>query len=873
MTKGLNKKGEFSLIKWFYEIKETDLDDVGTKAFNLGKMFNKGVKVPNGFVITSGAYEEYIDRNGLEDKIEIILKRNDSTKEKSLFIKELFKIDLFSDELKRSLLEAWAKISGGRAAVRSSSTVEDLPGMSFAGQYSSYLNVTEKDLIEKVIFCWQSLWNERAMEYRSKNKITSKFSIGVIVQEMIDSKLSGVVFTANPLTGVRNQLLVNASYGLGEAIVSGKVNPDQYIIEMTSDNRYDIKEEITSKEVLCQYAGDGITYVPVDDSQKRLSSLGPSHIESLVKEAIKMEDHFGGPQDIEFAFDDQDELYIVQSREITSLFPIENFKKDGKLRAYLCVNTVMLGMKEPFTPIGFDMFSQALPIMIKVMTSRKKPLDTSFIQPAGGRIFAEISILLSKKFIAKRFGKSFAQNDLPLKDTMNRMIEEHDREFRHQGILLKIPFLGILKYGFSLMRYYLSSVRKLAPEELYDGVKALGEAAFQDYKVRASNLESPEEMIEFLELIMLELFKTSQKQSLYCMDINSLPRIEKRLKKIFGGEFDISHLTQSFPGCITVEMNIELNHLAKYFDLEQIEPTKDHPKVKEFLATFGHRCTRELDIGIKRWSEDPDYIMSMIKSYMVDRMYERNIADLSEKKEKAEQLIDEIYQKVKEEKGVRRARKIREQIINYRIAAGIREYPKFDVVRMLAIARGVILDLGEIYQANGLIDEAEDISYLRIGDIISKQISKQGIKEIVIQNKEIYGRELSRTTIPRIVLNTGETYYSARKIDPSCKVLQGMPLSAGIYEGRVRIVIDPDTSELKEGEILVTESTSPTWTPLFVTAKGLIMEYGGPISHGGIVAREYGIPAVVGISLATEVLTDGQMVRINGETGTVEILD
>lgn len=853
------------MIKWFNQIRNEDFNLVGGKGYNLSKMYNLGVKVPNGFVITSEAYDAYVINHQIQEKIINIVNSEYSGNEKTRLIKDLFIKDLISTELEEQILFEFKRMSSGRVAVRSSSTVEDLPEMSFAGQYSTYLNVGEKDLIETIILCWQSLWNERGIEYRNRNNIKSNFSHAVVVQEMINSKLAGVIFTANPLTGVRNELLVNASYGLGEAIVSGKVNPDQYTIEKASGKI--IKKELAVKEILCRNAGNGIEYVPVNAEKKATSSLKQIHIQTIVNESTKVQDYFGAPQDIEFAIDDDDQLYIVQSREITSLFPIGNFIQDNKLRAYLSFNTVMLGMKEPFSPLGFELFSQMIPTIINVMTKRKKPLDNSFVKEAGGRIFPEITYLLSKKFVAKQFAKAFSGNDLPLEGTMNLLIEQHGKQFTNQGIKFKIPW-GIFKYGFSVMGDILKATR-IPSEELFDNVKAIGDTVIENHKKQAEKLGTIEERLQFLKLTMNKAFKLSQKQGCYCTAFINISKINKILAKMYGDRFNTDPLTQSFPGCITVELGIKLNHLAKYFDAEQIEPTKDHPKVRELLSKFGHRSTIELDIGVKRWSEEPDYIINLIKSYMVGQMYDRNLADIQKKAQKADNLIEKIYQRVKADKGEKRARKIKKMIIDYRIAAGIREYPKFDIVRMLAIARKVMLDIGKSYHAEGLIDQAEDIFYLKIDDIRSKQ----GLKQIVSDNRAAYQRELLRTTIPRIVLNTGETYYSAQNISSKSKILQGLPLSAGIYEGKVRVVFDPNTSKLQEGEILVTESTNPAWTPLFITAKGLIMEYGGPVSHGGIVAREYGIPAVVGIPSATDLLKDGQMVRVNGETGTVEILD
>lgn len=853
------------MIKWFKEIKKSDFELVGGKGYNLSKMYNYGLKVPNGFVITSKAYDIYVNENNLKPKIIENLANNISSLDKSKAIKALFVKDRMSDYLISQLKDFFSILDSYRVAVRSSSTMEDLPGMSFAGQYSSYLNVTGEDLIEKVIRCWQSLWNERAIDYRNKYNVKADFSHGVVVQEMIDSKVSGVIFTANPISGIRSEILVNSSYGLGEAIVSGRVNPDQYTIEHRSGRL--IREEISKKEILCKYAKKGIEYVEVDPVLQEKASLESNYIEAIVKEAKKIQDYFGTPQDMEFAIDEQGEFYIVQSRDITTLFPIEAFDQDGKLRAYLAASSVLLGMKEAFTPLGADLYGGMFPSVINVMLNRKKPISDDFVKYAGGRIFIDITYLMSSKLVAKQFGKAFSGSDLPLKDTMDYVLEKHGQKFRSQGIKFKIPW-GALRYGLDSIGD-IRVARGVKPNQRYDAIRAMGEEFYQGILKKSENLNTVEERLEFCSDAMLKVFRLTQKQAFYCLEVSNYSKIEKTIKGMFGDRFNIDILSYSLPECVTVELGLELNRLAKYFDENGLEPTADDSKMKAFLERFGHRSTVELDFGYKRWREDPEYLLNQIKSYMVDKMYERNIAEVFEKAKEAEKLIQEIYEAVEVKKGRSRAEKIKKWMKDYRRAAGMREYPKFNIVQALDLSRKVMLEQGEDYQRRGLLDEAEDIFFLRKSDILNGQI----LKETVHRNKEIYNKEMSRNSIPRVVLNTGETFYSAQKFDPDSKLLQGISLSGGIYEGKVRIIFDPNNSELKEGEILVTESTNPAWTPLFMTAKGLIMEYGGPLSHGGIVAREYGIPAVVGIPSVTELLKDGQLVRINGEAGTVEILE
>jgi len=742
------------MIKWFSDITVNDFNLAGGKGYNLSQMFNYSINVPNGFVVTSVAYDSYVNKNHISQKIDNILSSNSSNEEKSRTIKLLFDVQTFPEDLKRQILSEMTNKTSGRVAVRSSSTLEDLPGISFAGQYSSYLNVEAPDLIEKVVLCWQSLWNERAIEYRAKFNLTTKFTHSVIIQEMINSKLSGVIFTSNPINGIRNEMLINASYGLGEAVVSGEVNADQYIVNKKSGKM--MKEEIASKEKLCQYSSNGIEYVPVDNSIKSISCLRENHIKAIVIAVAKIQDYFGKPQDIEFAFDENDVLFIVQSRDITTLFPIEALEHDGKLRAYFSAGTVLLGMKEPFTPLGFDIFSRMFPTIINVMTMPKKPINNSFVKYTGNRMYVDITYLLSSRFVSKQFANGLAANDLPFKDVLDIVIDKHGSTFRKQGIKFKIPY-GVLKYGLSMVGDALR-VNKMPREKRYDTMIKIGEDIYHDYLKKSKNLNTVEEKIEFTHNCMDEAFVLTQKQAIYATDMIVIEKIKKQLNKMYGERYNLEQLIYSLPRCVTRELIIKMNLAAKYFDENSLKPTAEHPKIKiDILNRFGHRGNTELDFGTQRWSEDPGFIINQVKSYMVDKMYERNLAEINEKSKIAEALIEEIYQTVKEDRGENKANKLKKKMINYRIAAGMREYPKYCIVRMLGIARNVMLEVGEDFRIKGLIDDKGDIFFLVIEDILSKENLKEKIKI----NKVAYKKEMLRTSIPRVVINTGETYYSA----------------------------------------------------------------------------------------------------------------
>ncbi len=853
------------MILWLSDLASKPLSQVGGKAFNLAKLIQAGIPVPKGFVIPASVYSAHVNQHGLQEKIDNILASASSPGQQASEIHGLFSGKPLSPDLKQALVDAFKSITSGRVAVRSSATAEDLPGLSFAGQYTTFLNVTEGELEDKVITCWQSLWNERAIAYRKKNEITGHLAHGVVVQEMINSAVSGVAFTANPINGVRHEMVINSAFGLGEAIVSGEVNPDQLVVNRVSGSI--LEERIAMKAMAYAYGETGIVSRTLSEEEGKQPALTRDQVNLLVAMGNQIEDHFKSPQDIEFAFDQEGVLHIVQSRPITTLFPIDQLDQDGKLRAYLSASTVLLGQKEPFTPLGFNVFSGMFPAIISIMTNRKKPLEASFVKYQAGRIFVDMTYLLSWNFMAKQFGKTFAGNDLPLEAVMNDMVARHGYTFSHQGIRFKIPW-GVFSYGFKAIPLVMQA-NKLSGSEKYATVRQLGEAYLERMKARVPQLKTLEDKLDFCFEALVEAFKLTQVQGFYCIDMQNQPKIEKAVRKLHGDRFDIGILSQAFPDCITVEMAMEMNRIAGELVETGQEPTMDHPRIQAFMETYGHRANAELDFGHPRWREEPGFILDQIASFMKDDMYKRNLADMAGKAQQADLLTEEIFQATLQVKGKRAAQRLKDQIINFRLAAGMREYPKYNIVQGLDLARSVMLDYADQLVEEGKLNQAQDLFFLTKDQLLAGG----DLKALVAENRATYDLEMGRKRIPRLLLNSGEALYSANVIQPGTKVFSGIPLSPGVMEGRIRVVNDPTDTSLEEGEILVTESTNPTWTPLFMVAGGLIMEYGGPVSHGGIVAREYGIPAVVGIPSVMDVLKTGQWVRINGETGLVEVLE
>lgn len=741
------------MIKWLKEISKEEFELVGGKAYNLGAMLQAGMVVPDAFVITSDAYRAYVSANDIQKKIDTILESNDSSLLMEKKIKAFFSIELLSRTLKEKIVHYQKALKGKCYAVRSSATVEDLPGMSFAGQYSSYLNVAPNNLELAIVDCWKSLWNSRAIEYRKNNGIQDEFYHCVVVQQMVESMISGVAFTANPISGIRNELLINASFGLGEAIVSGEVVPDQYIVNKKTGEI--VLEEINEKATYCHYSNTGTTYSELPKSKQNKSCLSEAMVAKLSKTAIEVEAFFGKPQDIEFSIDEEGIVYIIQSRDVTTLYPIDTLDQDGKLRAYLVASNVMLGIREAWTPLGANLYGGMFPTMINFMLQLKKKLTDSFVKYDGNRILVDITYLLSSRLVAKQLGSVFSGNDLPLKATMNHVVDKYGKQFRNQGIRFKIPWSGI-KYGFKIIPY-IKEAKKYKPDERFEQIKQLGEAFYQERLKTAEQLETLEQKWNFAKETMELVFALTQKQAFYCLEINDFAKIEKTVKRKFGNKYNLDKLAYALPNCITVEIGMELNRIAQFFDKNKLEPTREHPKVKAFLDQYGYRGDVELDFGTPRWKERPEFIVNQIKSYMVDRMYERNLKDHEDKAKEAEALIDEICEATKEKSNEKAADKLADKMRRYRIAAGMREYPKFNIVQGLDVARKLILDEGEKMAARGVLECAQDIFFLNKDQLLIKDQS--GFKEFAVAAKERYNKEMKRVSIPRIVFNTGETFF------------------------------------------------------------------------------------------------------------------
>ena len=863
---------KYNYTEFLKDVSQQDLSRVGGKAANLGEMIKVSLPVPTGFVLLIDSYNKFIEHNKIRFKIEELLKNRDniefeSMKAISSKIKKFFEKGKIPDDILTEIDNLYEQIGSPEVVVRSSATLEDSPITSFAGQYDSFLNVEGKEQLHKCIKkCWASLWNARALSYRLINKIDdNELAHGVIIQKLIKAEKSGILFTANPVNNRRDQMLINASWGLGEAIVSGNVTPDQWIVN--KEKQKIVKEDIAVKGKMTVVKDNGTELVDVSGERYQQSSLNQNEVQKLLELGQKVEEHFELPQDIEWACCDNN-FYLVQSRPITTLFPqLKSGDSGEELKIY--TNFLLLDkvIPEPLTPIGEDLWKKFL----------KSIMPTSWVKSVAGRLFIDTTELsrLEKWWDGIRNSPS-AMDPLTLKTSLE-VLERNKAELKQQRkpLIKVIPtLLGFLSP--SLFKFILTSMPKTLYGVLFSPEKAIrkaynyGENQIKSLEQKIAKLHTREEKIEFIEEKAPAVYYFIPLKVLFHV-INSLTYLDKA-RKIINKHLDempeLSKVEKSLPHNVTTEMGMELLKIAQKFDRSDETLMPDQPDIKKFLNKYGHRAYLEVDPGIPRWREEPGYVINLIKSYISNKSYDERIKRFYHDKEEAERTIENITMQLKEKGDQRDARKVEKILKKYRKLFGVRELPKYIMVKGVTLFREILLEIGDELVSGGRLDNKQDIFYVSFQDIKSDK----KLQKLVLQNRKMYRKEFKRVSVPRVITSTGETIFSPGESEKTGQ-FGGIPVSPGIHEGQVKVLEHPNESnKLSKGDILVTKATNPAWTPLFLEIGGLITEMGGPISHGSVVAREYGVPAIAGLREATTRFKDGQFIRLNGETGKVEIL-
>lgn len=866
-----------SFVLDFQEIENTQLSLVGGKGLNLGELSSvQGIQVPEGFCVTTVGYEKAIEQNEelqtlLQQLTKLKMEERAQIGEISTKIREVIMLVEIPSDVVEAVTHYLSRFGNEHAyAVRSSATAEDLPYASFAGQQDTYLNIIgEEAILQHVRKCWASLFTERAVTYRMQNGFEhNQVSIGVVVQKMVFPEASGILFTADPVTSNRKVLSIDASFGLGEALVSGLVSADNY--KVTEGEI--IETMIATKKIAIYAVKEGGTETKqIDPAQQQLQTLSEQQILQLASIGRQIEAYFGCPQDIEWCLA-HNTFYIVQSRPITTLYPIPE-ENDGGNHVYISVGHQQM-MTDAMKPLGLSFF----------LLTTNAPM-----RKAGGRLFVDATQQLaspaSRDYLINTLGKS----DPLVRDALTTIIER-------DNFITLLPDDEKGKSAGKSVPPANSQPEIENDPAIVTNLIQNSEASIEELK-RNMQTKSGVDVLDFILEDIQQLKKVlfnPQSIAVIMAGMNASTWINEKMEQWLGEKNAADTLSQSVQNNITSEMGLGLmdvadvirpyqevitylQHVEDDSFLNELVQFKGGEEARDAILTFlnkyGMRCSGEIDITKTRWSEKPTTIIPMILNNIRDFEYgasKRKFEEgLQEALKKEEELIERLQhlpdskQKVEETK---------QMIRNIRNFIGYREYPKYGMINRYFIYKQALSKEAEQLVQSGIIREVDDIYYLTFEELHEVVRTNKLDYELIQKQKNDY-KLYEKLTPPRIMTSDGEIITGKYKRENlPADAIVGLPVSSGVIEGRARVILNMEEANLEEGDILVTAFTDPGWTPLFVSIKGLVTEVGGLMTHGAVIAREYGLPAVVGVENATKLIKDRQQIRVHGTEGYIEVL-
>ncbi|MEV7723712.1 rifamycin-inactivating phosphotransferase [Streptomyces sp. NPDC087917] len=858
------------------EVDRTQVAVVGGKGAHLGGLSRiEGIRVPAGFCVTTDAFRRIMARApSMDDLLDRLSRADPDDREAirtlSAEIRRTIEGIVMPGDVAAAIVTALARLGEDAAyAVRSSATAEDLPTTSFAGQQDTYLNIVGPTaILRHVSRCWASLFTERAVVYRRRNGIDDRtVHMAVVVQRMVLPHASGILFTADPVTGNRTVATVDAGFGLGEALVSGLVNPDVFTVR---DGEVVDRTIAAKQRALHALPAGGTREVAIDPRLREQPALTDAQVVRLVRLGRRIEAHFGRPQDIEWCLVD-DDFRIVQSRPITTLFPVPE-ASDEENHVYVSVGHGQM-MTDPMKPLGWSMWQ--LTAMVAM-------------HEAGGRLYVDVTRRLASPATRAGLLDAMGKGDPLVRDALETVLD-------HEGFVpsLPDPVPGLPP---------ASGASGNAPSPI-ETDPAIVTALIERSRASVAALErdirtkTGPELFDFL----LEAFEEHKRVLADPLNLQAIMAgmeatwwLNDKLQEWLGEKNAADTLTLSAPDNITSEMGLALLDVADVIRpwpevvafLQGVQDedfldglaklpggTEARDAVEAYLDRYGMRCVGEIDITRPRWSERPATLVPVI----LDNV--RNFAPGA-----AEQRFEQGRQKAQEKEhdvlarlralpdGESKADETKRMIDRVRTFVGYREYPKYGIIsRYFAYKKALLKEAERLVRA-GVLPEKEDVFHLTFQEFHDAVRANRVDAELVRRRKEAF-RSYHALTPPRVLTSDGEALTGAyRRDDVPAGALVGVPVSAGTVEGRARVILDMAQADLEAGDILVTTFTDPSWSPLFVGIAGLVTEVGGLMTHGAVIAREYGLPAVVGVEQAVRRIRDGQRIRVHGTDGYVEIL-
>jgi rifampicin phosphotransferase len=833
------------LVAALSDFNSKDLALAGGKGANLGELSQAGFDIPPAFVITTASYDLLVQENDLQTRLDESLialdpDTPDSAKNVSQRIQSLFQDASIPEEIKVGILKAYHHL-GGAVAVRSSATAEDLPEASFAGQQETFLNVIgEEALMNAVRDCWMSLWSERAILYRARQNVDQKaVKLAVAVQKMIEADAAGVMFTANPVTGARDELTIDASPGLGEAVVGGLVTPDHYVV---NKGTYRVKDkQFGKREVIVRPKKEG-GIEEIKETPKTINKyvLLPQAIRELSEIGVSIECHYGTPQDIEWAW-------------------VQDNSKTGKF--YVLQSRPMTALPEPLMVSG--PMRMVIPMLAEMWPTRPYPLDMTTFTGAIERAIGGL--------LAAMIGKSAPNPDESFVEEDGVVLEFRPPQVNPSPSMLYMPFLTIWRtrhYDLSrwdddpLLTEYIAKARALEKLDLQslswtENIEIISDALAlipRAMELRQRYLPKAILGLGVLRLLVSIVRRSNQFGTLVSGVKTKTTKTNEALEDL---------AKQIRDDLVLKDLFNETDPKSLRLGLKDTEVGQAFlGRFEQFLSEYGHRETA-LTISQPAWKDTPENVLAILK-VLAEGEAQKPESYNAWQKTRDDLLAHSIL-------GTRLLRGLfLKSLTNARYLFQIREDTHFYATMVQPTVRHVALELGKRLVQIGAIDGIEEVFHLKFDEIkafgepwpptkqtvekIGSLVASRKAKRESLANKPMVDPRLLTTTAP--ILNG--------------VLLNGTPGSPGVAQGPARIVRDvSEFGKLRAGDVLIAPVTNPAWTPLFQRAVAVVVDTGGLASHAAIVAREYGIPAVMGTLKGTKELKDGEWIQVDGSRGLV----
>jgi pyruvate,water dikinase len=869
---GIHASGSDCYVLDLREIDTTQVALVGGKGAHLGELAQiEGIRVPPGFCVTTDAFRRIVAQapsiDGLLDRLSRLdLDDRDAIGTLSAEIRRSIEEIAIPDDVAAGIALALARLGEHAAcAVRSSATAEDSPAASFAGQHDTYLNVVgPAAVLRHVSRCWASLFTEQAVTYRLRNGFDHrKVQMAVVVQQMVLPHAAGILFTADPVTSNRKVSSVEAGFGLGEALVCGLVNADVYAVR---DGEVVAKAVGDKRLAIDALPAGGTVRRAIDPAQQEQPALTDAQVLRLAQLGRRIEAHFGRPQDIEWCLAGE-HFQIVQSRPITTLFPIP-VADDAENHVYVSVGHQQM-MTDPMKPLGLSMWQlKALPRMYE----------------AGGRLFVDVAQRLASPATRAGLLEVIGRGDPLIGDALRTILDRGD-------FVALLPDAGPGGPPAGAAPAPIDADPAIVAELI-----ARSQASLAALKRDIRPLSGPA-LLDFILADIKELKRIlfdPRNMQVIMAGMDAAWWLNERLEAWLGEKNAADTLAQSVPGNVTSEMGLALLDVADAIRphpevvaflrdvrdddfLDELAALPGGPQARDaiaaYLDAYGMRCVGEIDITRPRWSERPSTLLPAllgnVENFEPDAGRRRFEQGRREAREKEQELLERLRTLAD---GEQKAAETKRMIDRVRTFSGYREYPKYHIVSRSFVHKQALLEEAERLVEAGVLREREDVFYLTFQELHDVTRTHE-VDERLLCERERAFESYRALTPPRVLTSEGEVVAgSYRRDDVPAGALIGLAVSSGTVEGRARVIADIADADLEPGDILVTAYTDPSWTPLFVAITGLVTEVGGLMTHGAVIAREYGLPAVVGVQHATRLIRDGQRIRVHGTDGFVEIL-